>query len=204
MIFKVVYKLYKIIYIVYIMTDFSNFIYEAPCVLDENACKCLIQCFEQNKHFHTSNKEKYATVLNLNNLKQTNTSDTKIYEIITEIANIFDIHINKYFSKLITLYNINHPNFSTSGINITKYNKNEGDCINKAHLNIRNGKQSQFIYIFFLNNIDNGGDICFFNNKTIKAESGKLVLFPTEWFFMHKNNIPISDDKYTLSGLFYN
>lgn len=181
------------------MDDFSNYIYEAPGVLDENTCKTLIQYFEKNNYLHIQDKN--TTILKLN---QSIINDSKIDEIMNEVKNIFDMHINTYFSKLMTLYNINQPKFTTTSIDITKYYKNKGVCINQTNVSIQNNKHSQFIYIFFLNNIDNGGDICFFNNKTIKVEPGKLILFPTEWFFIYKNNIPISHDKYTLSGLFYN
>ena len=39
-----------------------------------------------------------------------------------------------------------------------------------------------------------------FKNGKIKAEKGKLLIFPSSWTYIHRGNIPISDDKYIITG----
>jgi hypothetical protein len=52
-------------------------------------------------------------------------------------------------------------------------------------------------YIFYLNDIDNGGEIVF-NNVTIKPEKGKLVLFPEEYGYNFTN--PNHDNQFIIYG----
>lgn len=169
------------------MNDYSNFIHEAPYMLAENKCKHLIQYFENNIQLYNGN---YIEI------NDTPIDDPHMYEIINEITNVFDDQFKIYFSKLSKFYNIHQHKFVTSQIRIEKQLK-EQQIGDKNELS-----PTCLAYIFFLNNIDNGGDICFLNDKTIKAETGKLILFPKEWFFTFKEHIPISDDKYILYGGF--
>lgn len=186
------------------MNDYSNYIYEAPNMLDENKCKYLIQYFENNIQLHKNNK-------NCIEINDTQLDDPQMYEIINEITNIFDAQFKIYFSNLLQFYNIHQHKFITSQLCIEKQLK-EQQIINKNITVTNKTKEtittipttrSSLDYIFFLNNIDNGGDICFCNDKTIQAESGKLIFFPKEWFLSFKENIPISNDKYMLQGSFY-
>ena len=40
----------------------------------------------------------------------------------------------------------------------------------------------------------------FWKRKTIKPEAGKLLLFPASWTFPHCGQMPISHDKYIITG----
>jgi hypothetical protein len=54
-----------------------------------------------------------------------------------------------------------------------------------------------------LNTIENGGEIVICNNYKITPIEGKLVIFPSEWFFPYKYlNTPITE-RYLISGLLY-
>jgi hypothetical protein len=197
------------------MNEFSNFIYEAPNALDEDKCKYLIQYFEDNKHLHGDGMVGNYTVNR--NIKYTTdimfdpgtTNDPKINKIITHINQLFDIHTNIYFTKLKTLYNIDVPKFFTSTYKMQKYYTNQGFFRNHTDFNAwspginsaRSGYRI-FAYMFYLNTVDEGGTTSFFNHQSIKPEVGKLLFFPAEWFFMHGGNIPISNDKYIITGCF--
>ena len=54
-------------------------------------------------------------------------------------------------------------------------------------------------FIWYLNTVDEGGETMFYNGK-IKAEKGKLILFPTTWTYLHRGNMPVSDNKYIITG----
>ena len=58
-------------------------------------------------------------------------------------------------------------------------------------------------YLWYLNDVEEGGETEFFGNYKIKPEKGKLVFFPSEWFFPHTGKIPISNDKYVIAGWMY-
>ena len=58
-----------------------------------------------------------------------------------------------------------------------------------------------FVCMFYLNDVDEGGETEFYwQDKKIKPERGKLVMFPTFYTHLHKGNVPISNDKYILNA----
>ena len=66
-----------------------------------------------------------------------------------------------------------------------------------------NSKYNIFTFIFFVNDVKKGGEIEFFNYYKIKPEKGKIVIFPSDWFFAHKHNIPLNEDLYIIKGFIY-
>ena len=57
--------------------------------------------------------------------------------------------------------------------------------------------------MWYLNDVEIGGETDFINFK-IKPTTGKLVIFPSTWTYPHCANIPISNDKYIITGWFVN
>jgi hypothetical protein len=53
-----------------------------------------------------------------------------------------------------------------------------------------------------LNDVQDGGETIFMNCK-IKPKKGRLLIFPSTWTYIHGGNIPISNDKYILTGWYY-
>jgi hypothetical protein len=197
------------------MNEFSNFIYETSNVLDEDKCKYIIQYFEENEHLQVDGTvgagtiKKHLKSSSDLSLIMTQTNDPEITNIINHMHQLFDIHTNIYFTKLKTLYDIDIPKFYNTTYKVQKYYKNQGFFRNHNDFNAWccNGIQQPagyrlFAYIFYLNTVDEGGTTSFFNHQTVKPEVGKLIFFPAEWFFMHGGNIPISSNKYILTGCF--
>jgi len=59
----------------------------------------------------------------------------------------------------------------------------------------------EYVYMFYLNDVEEGGETEFlYLNTKIKPVKGTLVFFPTNFPFVHRGNIPISDDKYIMTG----
>ena len=55
-------------------------------------------------------------------------------------------------------------------------------------------------FLWYLNDVEEGGETEFWGQYGIKPEAGKLILFPASWTFPHKANVPISSDKYIITG----
>lgn len=88
------------------------------------------------------------------------------------------------------------------GYNIQKYNVNEGfyhwhsDFINNKHkINLIR----LLSFIWYLNDVTDGGETEFLKGK-IKPRAGKLIIFPSSWNYYHKGNMPLSNDKYIITG----
>ena len=113
-----------------------------------------------------------------------------------------------YYNKLNNnIYYLNEisENVSINNLLIHKFVKNKGmftyhnDFLyDKCHQQYR-----IFSFIYFLNEVEDGGETEFFGTYEIKTEKGKLIIFPSEWFFPYIEKIPISNDKYTISGWIY-
>ena len=55
-------------------------------------------------------------------------------------------------------------------------------------------------YLWYLNDVDEGGETEFYNGKKIQPQQGKLLLFPSFWTHAHKANVPLSNNKYIITG----
>lgn len=64
-------------------------------------------------------------------------------------------------------------------------------------------KQRIVTYLWYLNDVDEGGETVVFDNIKIKPEAGRLLLFPASWTYPHAGNMPISNDKYIVTGWAY-
>ena len=129
---------------------------------------------------------------------------TKLTQSLKEYAEFLKINaINEVLMMSITnnVYKIND-----TGYQIQEYKKNEGYY--KWHLDgapgddTGNTNKRMIAFIWYLNTVDVGGETMFSNGK-IKAERGKLLLFPTTWTYLHRGNMPISDNKYIITGWIY-
>lgn len=166
--------------------------------LSKELCSEIIQLFENNT-------DKYPGITGggLNKSVKNTTDlvipmyDVKWKRIYKFILSELQTNIKKYFSKM-SEFNYN-DNLTLNTIQVQKYNKGEGKYIYHDDARIYNGKCRKITFIWYLNNITDGGETEFTNFK-VKPEAGKLVLFPSSWVYPHRANVPISDDKYIMTG----
>lgn len=59
---------------------------------------------------------------------------------------------------------------------------------------------SYYEFIFFLNTVEDGGEVEIMGKTKIRAEKGKLLIFPSGWCFPYCHKTPISDDQYLIRG----
>ena len=85
-----------------------------------------------------------------------------------------------------------------------KYKKGTGKYIfhDDFSIDYQYKKYRAFTFLWYLNNVELGGETEFEEFK-IKPEAGKLLIFPASWTFPHSGKIPISDDKYIITGWAY-
>lgn len=89
--------------------------------------------------------------------------------------------------------------------NIQKYKKNEGfyDYHNDFYIDVANHNYRKVTYIWYLNDVFEGGETELLNNILIKPKCGNLLLFPACWTFPHRGIMPVSNDKYIITGWLY-
>ena len=88
---------------------------------------------------------------------------------------------------------------------IQKYKQNNGKYLEHCEDYYCEEIHSQrFItFIWYLNDVNDGGETVFWGDYKITPKKGRLVLFPALWCFPHKGNIPLSNDKYIVTGWLY-
>jgi len=99
------------------------------------------------------------------------------------------------------------PNIEITGLQIQRYFKNNGYY--KSHLDSvpwmtgidGPGSVRVLAVILYLNTVEDGGETFFeYQNANIKAEQGKVVIFPTDWKYLHGGKVPYSCDKWISSS----
>ena len=86
---------------------------------------------------------------------------------------------------------------------VQKYTKNKGKYTFHNDFHKDENRYRIITYLWYLNDIIEGGETEFWDGYKIKPEKGKLILFPANWCFQHRGNKPISTDKYIITGWFY-
>jgi len=90
------------------------------------------------------------------------------------------------------------PNFV-----IQKCGKQKSECQYNDDHGVENSNLKVITFIWYLNTIDEGGDTIFWENYKVRSEQGKLLLFPSTWCYPYICEIPISCDKYVITGWIY-
>jgi Rps23 Pro-64 3,4-dihydroxylase Tpa1-like proline 4-hydroxylase len=89
---------------------------------------------------------------------------------------------------------------------VQRYIQNEGKYTYHNDFHMDTGKQKFRVitYIFYLNDVSEGGETEYFGGEIrITPKCGKLVLFPSSWTFPHCGRMPISSNKYIITGWVY-
>jgi len=178
----------------------KNYIYIYKASLSRELCKDIIILFEQ---------EKYAPGMTAMGFTPTikNTMDFNTFNgdnKWTAITKLLLSEIQKHFIIYNKLnFNIfDNTKFSISAINVQKYNKQVG--FYKYHvdhmIDYTNNKSRMLVFMWYLNDIVDGGETEFWKQYRIKPETGKFVLFPATWTYPHMAIPPLSDNKYIITG----
>ena len=194
--------------------DLDKLVYEKENVLSKEICDDIINRFENDK----KNQISGITLSGLNkDVKDTNdlmlSHHDEWKDIDTLINKVIYTQFELYRNQL-TFINSEDGNeipifmFPTqvgdTGYQIQKYKQNEGKYVWHTDNQVRaNGKERLITFLFYLNDVDKGGETDFHYKKII-PRTGKLLLFPATWTFTHRGIMPESSDKYIITGWIHN
>ena len=117
--------------------------------------------------------------------------------------------INKSTSDLRTSTSqfslFNTDRLSVDTILIQRYYKGKGKYIKHNDFAIKwdEKKYRVVTFLWYLNDVTDGGETEFWGSHKIKPETGKLILFPACWSFPHSGLMPVSHDKHIITGWLY-
>jgi len=190
----------------------NNFIYINTNSLKETLCKQIIERFE--KEDEKEDKKTYPGVTSSgvnSNIKHT--VDFKIdyhpdwVRIRKTLENELKFNLTKYMKDVLGEFAIldckllpNDLFFET--FQIQRYRENEGKFVYHHDESIeRNENRTRVLtYIWYLNDVEVGGETEINATTRIKPETGKLLLFPASWTYPHCGIMPVSNDKYIITG----
>ena len=189
----------------------SDFIYIIPNALDPDFCKRVIEKFDNDSRSAPgmvgTNESKRLDIdikdsldLNISGLPEWKEEDQVFFDCLTS-------HLYPYNNEQCWLpegYS-GHPwdNPSDSGYQIQKTSPKSG------YVWHHDGQSGSYVrekgirwatYIWYLNDVKEDGYTEFVDGTKIQPETGKFVLFPSVWPFIHRGYPPKSETKYIVTG----
>jgi Rps23 Pro-64 3,4-dihydroxylase Tpa1-like proline 4-hydroxylase len=183
-----------------------NYIKEYDNVLDNNFCDELIV------FFYKSDKLKPGVTFSGFQKDVKNTTDFHFNsennnEFIKYADEILFKTTNKYIQEYLNEISVLDDNreFNDKGYQMQCYKKNNGyyKYHHDQHINILESEYRVLTYLYYLNDVEEGGETEFCGKIKISPKKGKLVIFPASILFPHCGLMPISNDKYIITGWLY-
>lgn len=199
---------------------YTSYIYINSNSLDKDVCSEIMTRFDNEP-----NKQPGHTLGGVN-AQIKDTKDLVIPQFSKEWEKIYGLlkeeltfNVERYINKINDKEDLksihNHSTESSiiiklntivyESIQIQSYIKNQGRYIyhNDARI-MDEDKSSRIItFLWYLNDVDVGGETVFDGKYAIRPRAGTLVLFPSTWTYIHCGKMPISSDKYIMTGWLY-
>ena len=189
--------------------EISDFIYTKRKALDKDLCEEIIDKYEDDDRKTPCVIGKYSTVDKLvhdaMNLHISTHSGWKETDAI--ISKILGENIREYQKYLAS-------HCKGLGLNPLDTYQDDGYLIksytpggfynwhNDYYVDYKLGPRV-LTYIFYLNDVKNGGETQFIDGTSIRPQTGKLILFPAAWPFSHRARKVKNRNKYILTGWLY-
>jgi len=190
----------------------NNLILTIDNSLDISLCDSLIKLFNDNEDTdlvmeslvgtHTGNVNK--TVRNNTYFNIKNKNDEILEGILRDAFKVYTKFLSAQNQSL-DFINNNNMKIKDTGFMLNKYKKNTGFYTTHTDFNGDNFQTNGYrivTYIWYLNDVLEGGETEFIDGTKVKAERGKLLFFPSTWAYSHTGNKPLSSDKYIIVGWF--
>jgi len=187
------------------ITNLNDFIYLKENILTKEFCKEIIDFYENHPENHYD-----GVILRGYEPDIKNTKDFSIDPEFNEISKKIYDELNKKLSINIKYYLHDKSILNTinkfvqyDGFMIQKYFKNIGRYIyhHDFLVDYINFRYRICAFIFYLNDVSEGGETEFwFGKYKIQPKTGSLLIFPSAWCYPHCGKMPISNDKYIVTG----
>jgi len=201
--------------------NYTEYIYINPDSLDKDTCSEIVTIFDNEP-----NKRDGRTVGGVNKDVKS-TSDIIIPMVDSTWGNIY-VLLKRELMHNVGLYT-NKINKKDDFRSINNNTKVDDFCILKSdlilyeHLMVQKYTQNlgRYIYhndfvispddktmrvltfLWYLNDVSDGGETVFDGKYAIRPKSGTLIIFPSSWVYPHCGKMPKSNDKYIITGWLY-
>ena len=185
------------------MKDFKDLIYEKSNALNEDTCLGIIQKFRHDERkapgITTSGEVipelKKSTDLAISDLDEWEHIDRILFQSLAE-------NLDKYTELIEKI--IGQPLWSSkikdSGYNVKRYRPDDYYNWHIDCQTYQGGWTRTVACIWYLNQVEEGGETEFAFGHKVTPEQGKLILFPATWNFPHRGLSPIKGNKYIITS----
>ncbi len=185
------------------MKDFKDLIYEMHNALDPKTCENIIQKFRHDDRkapgITTSGQVmpelKKSMDLAISDLDEWEHIDRTIFQSLAD-------NLEEYSKRITEI--IGEPLWSDqikdSGYNIKRYRPNDYYNWHIDCQTYQGGWTRTIACIWYLNEVEEGGETEFAFGHKVTPEQGKLILFPATWNFPHRGLSPIKGNKYIITS----
>ena len=187
--------------------NINNFIGTYDNYISQEECNKVIKFYEdQNKFNNTINRLEFENSPIIQKQDQTyfavpNNMDVWWIELKSLIVN-FDMAWKHYEKNVGALESYGQDMFHYTQLKIQKTLPTEGYHV--WHLEHQKGFQNEcraFVYSIYLNDVKEGGETEFLHfSKRVKPKTGRIVIWPAGFPYVHRGNPPLSGKKYIITS----
>ena len=184
--------------------ELTDFIMEFPDTLTDEECDECIEWFWDNEDLHTGGRtygyDEHGDRQNVTdrNVKRTTQVHPRPEHSVSRFCEKIFQRYNEYCD--VRPYPLGQPMCLTA-FSIRIYYQNNGWFIEHQDQAQGPNSQRQFGIVLYLNDVEEGGQTYFGElDLGIKAERGKMIIFPANYLFRHEGQKPISCDKYAITA----
>ncbi len=184
----------------------SNFIYIKNNALPKSFCDNVIEKFEKDdrKYQGTTGGGVDLDIKRSLDLSISDHSDWKNFDDV--FFKSLNKNLNEYWKQLPTIFK--------GGKRVKKLENDTGYQIQKTQpgdfytwhndaSNDEDGNSRVVTFIWYLNDIKHAGYTEFVDGTKVQPETGKIVIFPATWEYLHRGFPPKSEIKYICTGWVY-
>ena len=171
-----------------------------PKIFSKEECAGLIEWFEildeskQLVHTKLEGHREFDEV-NLNDFRE------QTLKMQLDVYKRFDDILERY-KQDVKIHEKALPEKSVwEEIRIKRYRTGRGNFLDHVDVGDYISARRFLVFFVYLNNVDFGGETEFPDlDLSISPECGTILVFPATWTFLHRGNVPISNDKYILGS----
>ena len=171
-----------------------------PKIFSKEECTGLIEWFElldESNQLTQTKLEGHREFdeVNLNDFRE------QSLKVQLDVYKRFDDILEKYKQDVKVHKKALPEKSAWEEIRIKRYRAGRGNFLD--HVDVGNYISARRFLVFFvyLNNVAEGGETEFPTlDLQVSPECGTILVFPATWTFLHRGNVPISNDKYILGS----
>jgi len=189
------------------IVNINNFIGTYDNYITKEECDKAIKLYEDQSNFNrTINRvqSEQSSILKKRDQQYfANSSNIEIWwsELKSLIVN-FDLAWNHYIKNVGADDAYDKVNFQYTSLKIQKTLPTEGYHV--WHVEHGKGFENEaraFVFTVYLNDVEDGGETEFLHfSKRVQPKTGRIVIWPAAFPYLHRGNPPLSGEKYILTS----